>query len=73
MRWDLKERTKRFALDVLRVSQQLAPDSPGWLLRGQLIRAGIGVGCELPGGVSQQVRSDFIAKLLRTPNSEFPN
>jgi hypothetical protein len=43
VRSDLKERTKRFALDILRLSAELRSESPGWLLRGQLVRAGTGL------------------------------
>ncbi len=63
MRSDLKERTKRFALEVLQVSLQLRPDSPGWLLRGQLVRAGTGVGSNYRAACRSKSRSDFIAKL----------
>src|SRR5262245_6786743 len=63
MRSDLKERTKRFTLDVLRLSAELRPDSPGWLLRGQLVPAGTGVGSNYRAGCRSKSRSDVIAKL----------
>jgi four helix bundle protein len=63
VRSDLKERTKRFALDILRLSAELRPESPGWLLRGQLARAGTGVGANYRVACRGKSRSDFITKL----------
>jgi len=63
MRTDLKMRTKQFAVDVLHLSSELRPDSLGWLLRGQLIRAGTGVGANYRSACRGKSRSDFIAKM----------
>jgi four helix bundle protein len=63
MRSDLKERTKRFALDVLQLAGTVRPDSLGWPLRGQLIRACTGVGSNYRAACRAKSRSDFIAKL----------
>jgi four helix bundle protein len=63
MRSDLKERTKRFALEVLELSAQLRVDSPAWLLRPQLVRAGTRVGSNYRAACRGKSRSDFIAKL----------
>jgi four helix bundle protein len=63
MRSDLKERTKRFALDVLLLAGQLRPDSPAWSLRGQLIRACTGVGSNYRAACRAKSRADFIAKM----------
>ena len=60
---DLKARTKRFAIDVLHLSRELRPDSVGWLLRGQLIRAGTGVAANYRAACRGKSRSDFIAKM----------
>ena len=63
MRSDLKQRTKQFALEVLRLSAQLRPESPGWLLRSQLVRAGTGVGSNYRAACRGKSLSDFISKL----------
>jgi hypothetical protein len=55
VRSDLKERTKRFALDILRLSAEWRLESLGWLLGGQLVRAGTGVGSNYrPAEVSSE-------------------
>jgi len=63
MRTDLKVRTKQFAVDVLHLSSEVPPGSLGWLLRGQLIRAGTGVGANYRSACRGKSRSDFIAKM----------
>jgi four helix bundle protein len=63
MRPDLKERTKRFALDVLQLAGCLRADSLGWSLKPQLIRAGTGVGSNYRAACRSKSRADFIAKL----------
>jgi four helix bundle protein len=43
--------------------EQLRPDSLGWALRGQLIRACTGVGSNYRAACRAKSRADFIAKL----------
>jgi four helix bundle protein len=65
-RTDLKARMTQFALAVVRLAAQLRPGSAGWLLRGQLVRAGTGVGANYRASCRAKSRADFIAKLGTT-------
>jgi len=60
---DLRERTMRFALDVIVFGRQLPDDLEGRHLRGQLLRAGTGVAANYRSACRGRSRADFIAKL----------
>ncbi len=62
-REDLKARTKRFALAVIRFCATV-PDTPECkTIRGQLVRCGSSVGANYRSACRGKSRTDFIAKL----------
>jgi four helix bundle protein len=60
---DLKQRTKEFALRVLRLVAALPPTIEGNAIRGQLVRAGTSVGANYRAACRSRSRVEFIAKL----------
>jgi four helix bundle protein len=52
------------------LSAQLRADSPGWLLRPQLVRAGTGVGSNYRAACRGKSRSDFIVKLTTAEEAD---
>jgi four helix bundle protein len=66
VRQDLKFRTKRFGLDILRLAGELRPGTSGHLLKWQLVRAGTGVGANYRASCRAKSRADFIAKMTTT-------
>ena len=63
---DLKNRTKHFGLDMLRLAAELRPGTCGHLLQRQLVRAGTGVGANYRASCRAKSRADFIAKMTTT-------
>lgn len=60
---DLKQRTKQFALDVIKLCVQL-PQTPEFkILKGQLFRAGTSVGANYRAACRAKSKADFISKL----------
>jgi len=66
VRQDLKARTKRFALDILRAAAELRPGTCGYLLQPQLVRSGTGVGANYRASCRAKSRADFISKMTTT-------
>jgi four helix bundle protein len=66
MRSDLKARTKRFALAVVRLAAIVTRHPAGRLLAGQLLRAGTSVGANYRAACRAKSRADFISKLGTT-------
>ena len=60
---ELKERTKRFALRILKLATSLPPTIEGKAIRGQLVRAGTSVGANYRAACRGRSRAEFIAKL----------
>jgi four helix bundle protein len=60
---DLKQRTKEFALRVLRLVAALPPTIEGNAIRGQLVRSGTSVGANYRAACRSRSRVEFIAKL----------
>ncbi len=60
---DLKERTQRFALDVLRFCSALPAGAEFRIIGGQLIRAGTSVGANYRAACRSKSKADFINKL----------
>jgi four helix bundle protein len=60
---DLKERTRRFALDVLRFSSALPAKAEFRIIAGQLMRAGTSVGANYRAACRSKSKADFINKL----------
>ena len=60
---DLKERTMRFALDVLHFCSALPARSEFRIIAGQLTRAGTSVGANYRAACRSKSKADFINKL----------
>jgi len=60
---DLKERTKRFALRVIRVVRSLPPGTEGRVIGHQLLRSGMSVAANYRAVCRARSRPEFLAKL----------
>jgi len=60
---DLKKRTKRFALRILRLVAALPNTVVGRAIGGQLVRAGTSVGANYRAACRGRSRAEFIAKI----------
>jgi len=60
---DLRERTKRFALRVVRLYRTLPPTDEARILGKQLLRAATSVGANYRAACRARSRAEFIAKL----------
>ncbi len=63
MKRDLCDRTFRFAVRIVRVSQELNENpGVGWTLGRQLLRSGTSIGANVEEAQAGQGRADFISK-----------
>ena len=60
---ELKNRTKQFALRVLKLAAALPPTIEGKAIRGQLVRAGTSVGANYRAACRGRSRAEFAAKI----------
>jgi len=60
---EMKTRTKRFALDVIRLVSKLPKTTEGRVVGNQLIRLGTSVGANYRAACRGKSKADFIAKL----------
>ncbi len=60
---ELKDRTKKFALRVLRVAEQLTKDFKTEVLGRQLVRSGTSVGANYRSACRGRSKADFISKM----------
>ena len=60
---EMKNRTKRFAKDVILLCRGLPNNQEGRLISGQLFRAGTSVGSNYRASCRARSRAEFIAKL----------
>src|SRR5438034_8907616 len=60
---DLKLRTKRFALDVIRFVESLPSDETSRILGRQLLRSGTSVGANYRAARRAKSSADFISKM----------
>ena len=60
---ELKDRTKRFAADIVHLSRELPTTLDGRTIGGQLIRSGTSVAANYRASCRARSRPDFIAKL----------
>ncbi len=60
---DMKQRTKRFALDIIRLVAQLPKTTEGRIVGGQLIRCATSVGANYRAACRGKSKADFISKL----------
>jgi four helix bundle protein len=60
---ELRERTKRFAIEIIRSSASLPRTDVARLIRAQLVRAGTAVGANYRAVCRSRSNRDFVAKL----------
>src|SRR2546430_13594767 len=60
---DLKGRTRKFALDIIRLVEALPSDRTCKILGGQLLRAGTSVGANYRAACRAMSAADFISKM----------
>ena len=60
---ELKDRTKKLALDVIRFSSRLPQKQDFWVISKQLIRSATSVGANYRSACRAKSKADFIAKL----------
>ncbi len=60
---DLKIRTKRFAVDIVRLAEALPATRTGQILSKQIIRCATSVGANYRAACKARSRADFISKL----------
>ena len=60
---ELKNRTKQFALRVLKLAAALPSTIEGKAIKGQLVRAGTSVGANYRAACRGRSRAEFVAKL----------
>ena len=59
----LKKRTKKFALDVIKLVETLPHDRVSYTLAGQLVRSGPSVGANYRAACRAKSTADFISKM----------
>jgi four helix bundle protein len=62
-RGDLRERTKRFALRIIRLCSTLAKTGPADVIGRQLVRCGTSVGAQYREACRSRSAAEFISKL----------
>ncbi len=60
---NLKQRTKMFALDVIKLVETLPNDRASQVIGGQLLRAGTSVGANYRAACRAKSAADFISKM----------
>jgi four helix bundle protein len=60
---DICERTRAFALRIIKVHQALVGDGTGHILGQQLLKSGTSIGANVEEAQAGQSKSDFIAKM----------
>ncbi len=60
---DLKDRTRRFGLDIIEFCKTLPDDPTFWILKKQIIRCATSVGANYRSACRGKSMPDFIAKL----------
>jgi four helix bundle protein len=60
---DLKDRTKKFAIDVIRHCSTLPQKQEFWVISKQLMRSASSVGANYRSACRAKSKADFIAKL----------
>ena len=59
----LRRRTKRFALRIMKMTESLPNNPQGWVLGKQVLRCGTSIGANYYAATRAKSRPDFIAKL----------
>ncbi|HOO51759.1 MAG TPA: four helix bundle protein [Alphaproteobacteria bacterium] len=60
---DLRQRTKKFALEIIKISDLLPENKKGRTIGNQIIRSGTSVGANYRSACRARSQSDFISKI----------
>lgn len=60
---EMKQRTKRFALDIIGLIAELPKSTEGRIIAGQLVRCATSVGANYRAACRAKSKADFISKL----------
>jgi len=60
---ELKDRTKAFAVRIVRFAKELPTDPATIVIMRQLVRSGTGVGANYRGSCRAKSRADFVSKM----------
>ena len=60
---ELKKRTKKFGLDVIRLVESLPPTQTGKVIGNQLLRSALSVGANYRAACRGRSKADFISKI----------
>jgi four helix bundle protein len=60
---ELKKRTKKFALEIIKLVNELPNTKAGYTIGGQLIRSGTSVGANYRSACKARSDADFISKI----------
>ena len=63
MKNQLQNRTKKFAIEIIKLSKQLPNESVGWTLTNQIIRSATSVGANYRAVCRAKSDKDFISKM----------
>lgn len=60
---EMKARTKRFAIDIIKLCKTFPKTDEHWMIRRQLVRSGASVGANYRASLRGRSKAEFIAKL----------
>jgi len=60
---DLKDRTKKFAIEIIKLVEMISKSRIADIIGGQLLRAGTSVGANYRAACRARSRADFISKM----------
>jgi len=63
VKYQLQNRTKKFAIDIINISKLLPNKSIGWILTNQIIRSATSVGANYRAVCRAKSDKDFISKM----------
>jgi len=70
---ELKDRTKKFAVKIIRLVDELPNTKAGNTIGNQIIRSGTSVAANYRSACRARSNADFISKIFRNPKSEIRN
>lgn len=59
---ELKKRTQKFALDIIKLASKLSKDEIGSTIKKQIVKAGTSVGANYRTALRGKYKADFIIK-----------
>jgi four helix bundle protein len=63
MKKDLKDRTKQFALEVIKMINNIPNNQAGYVIRGQLVKSSTSIGANYRSALRGRSKAEFISKI----------